>query len=513
MNTATHTIIQEQEEEQQEQAVPETSAPLQPSFLEYIWKDKWNRSYLLFALAASIIQFILFKMKYPYANYMPDSYSYLDAAYANFDVNMWPVAYSKFLRLVSVFTHSDKLLTGLQYLLIQGSTLLFLFTLFYMLQPGKAVKNILFLFFVFNPVTLYISNYISADALFIALSLLWFTQLIWILYRPKAYYIYIQGILLLAVFTVRYNAIYYPLIMALCFLLCQRSWKFKISGMGLGLILILFSVLVTSSKMQEITGKRQFSAFGGWQLANNALYMYETIPTKERKSIPIQFFALEVMVREHMDTLHRVHLTHEDTLNAHFYLWNDNGPLIQYMNRSWMKDTTVGYFQKWASEAPLYASYGTHLIREYPMQFAKAFLLPNAERWAVPPVEFIGDYNMGKDSVGKVAKAWFNYKSARIKKGHITDRLMLFNHCYPIFAALANTFFLLSLIGWTALSGIKRASIFFQRQIIIVFTFWGINTSFSIFASPIVLRYQLFPIIISFVFALLLTDILLKTEN
>src|SRR5258708_6641716 len=201
---------------------------LLPSFLDYVWRNKGNRAYLLFALAAFLVQFILFKIKYPFANYMPDSYSYLEAAYTNADVNMWPVAYSKFLRQISVFTHSDKIVVGIQYLFMQCSGLLFLFTLLYFLKPGRAVKNILYAFFLFNPVALYIANYISADALFIGLSLLWISSLLWIIYQPRPWQIWVQAILLLASFTVRYNAIYYPLIAALAFVLSRHSWKTKV---------------------------------------------------------------------------------------------------------------------------------------------------------------------------------------------------------------------------------------------------------------------------------------------
>src|SRR5207237_3820191 len=95
--------------------------------------------------------------------------------------------------------------------------------------------------------------------------------------------------------------------------------------------LVLFSILFTSQTMQEVTGKRQFSAFGGWQLANNALYMYEHIPAAERGTVPARFEKLEKMVREHMDTLSRVKLTAQDSAASFFYLWSEKGPLVQYM--------------------------------------------------------------------------------------------------------------------------------------------------------------------------------------
>src|SRR6186713_2289242 len=97
----------------------ETLVKKEPAgFGHFLWKNKWNKAYLITAFAAFLLQFILFKIRYPYANYMPDSYSYLEAAFTNADVNMWPVAYSKFLRLISVFTHSDKILIGVQFLFL-----------------------------------------------------------------------------------------------------------------------------------------------------------------------------------------------------------------------------------------------------------------------------------------------------------------------------------------------------------------------------------------------------------
>src|SRR5258708_13001204 len=148
---------------------------------------------------------------------MPDSYSYLEAAYTNADVNMWPVAYSKFLRQISVFTHSDKIVVGIQYLFMQCSGLLFLFTLLYFLKPGRAVKNILYAFFLFNPVALYIANYISADALFIGLSLLWISSLLWIIYHPRPWQICVQSILRRAFFTFLFNAFSFPILSPLSF--------------------------------------------------------------------------------------------------------------------------------------------------------------------------------------------------------------------------------------------------------------------------------------------------------
>ena len=508
-----HSPLPEGKASQEPTAKRPTQTPrheLLPSFIDYVWRNKGHRAYLLFALAAFLLQFILFKIKYPFANYMPDSYSYLEAAYTNADVNMWPVAYSKFLRQISVFTHSDKVVVGIQYLFMQCSGLLFLFTLLYFLKPGRAVKNILYAFFLFNPVALYVANYISADALFIGLSLLWISSLLWVIYQPRPWQIWVQAILLLACFTVRYNAIYYPLIAALAFILSRQSWPRKLAGIGLGALLVLGSFLYTSNKMLEVTGKRQFSAFGGWQLANNALYMYEHIPPAQRGPIPARFAKLETMVREHMDTLKRVKMTREDSISNFFYLWSPKAPLVQYMVREYAKDTVTPQFKRWASEGPLFAEYAAYLIRRYPLQFASEFLLPNSVKYAVPPAEFLGIYNMGGDSVGKLAKEWFNYKTVRVREHNNKNARIGITGYYSIGSAIVNAFLLICIIGLAVFTGFRQGDKGLYRLLFMVSFLWVLNTGFSIFASPIVLRYQVFPILMSLTLGVLAAEAIVK---
>jgi hypothetical protein len=458
------------------------------------------------ALVAFLLQFVIFKFHYPFANYTGDSYSYLQIAASNADVGVWPVAYSKFLRFLSVFTHSDLIVIGIQYFFLQISSLLFLFSLLYFYPAGRWARAILLLFFVMDPIPLYIANYISSDTLFVGMSLLWVTSLLWIIYQPRSWMIVTHAVVLLACFMIRYNAIFYPLVSLIAIVLCHRSWKYKLTGILFGIGAILTSIMYTSQEMQSISGKRQFSAFGGWQIANNALYMYEHIPARERGPVPERFVRLEAMVREHMDTLNRIKLTHYDSISTHFYLWNEKGPLIQYLNREYKKDRTTPYFRKWASEGPLYADYGMYLIHKYPVQFLKSFVLPNFVKFVVPPVEFLGMYNMGLDSVNRVAKDWFNYKSLKITD-HDKTRLQSFTiGWYPIFNALVNVLFVIALIGIIVLNTIKWKDYGLPQLLSMAATFWLLNCGFSIIAAPVVLRYQIFPVIVFFTLSVLMVE-------
>ena len=501
--------INTEQEYHEEKTAAETAAALggapvrprvkHPFLVDYLWNNKPNRAWWLVGIVVFVVQFILFKFRYPYANYMPDSYSYLEAAASNLDVNIWPVAYSKFLRFISVFTHSDKIVVGLQYLFLQCSSLVFLFTLLYWLKPGRVIKIILMLFVLFNPLPLYIANYISADALFIGLSQLWLSTLIWIIFRPSPGIIFLHAAFLLACFTVRYNAIYYPFVAILAYVLSRQAWKRKLAGVALGLTLVAISFVFTSQKMKTTTGQWQFSAFSGWQMANNALYMYQTIPAAERGPVPTRFSALETMVRQHMDTLKKVKFSHDDSVNTFFYLWSGRGPLHQYMERQYKKDSTTPYFKRWASEGPLFAAYASYLIRKYPMQFAQAFLFPNAIKYAVPPTEFLGTYNMGGDSVGKMAKDWFQYKTRRVAKHNKTKpETIAATEWFPVFGSVANLLLIMGLIGVVFLGAVHWKEYGLPQILAVILTLWLANSAFSIFASPIVLRYQVFPLLVAF---------------
>src|ERR1044072_6133444 len=88
-------------------------------FKKWFVQDKENKRLIWFSIAIMIISFGWLKYDYPYPNFMPpDSYSYLDAAYKNDLINQWPIGYSKFLRLVSVFSRSHLVLVIVQSLLL-----------------------------------------------------------------------------------------------------------------------------------------------------------------------------------------------------------------------------------------------------------------------------------------------------------------------------------------------------------------------------------------------------------
>ena len=120
---------------------------------------------------------------------------------------------------------------------------------------------------------------------------------------------------------------------------------------------------------------------------------------------------------------------------------------------------------------------------------------------------------MGGDSVGALAKNWFHYKSQRVTAQNKRVSLILFTEWYPIFSVLINLLLLIHLTGMIVFGSWRGQSGEFVRLLIISLTLWGLNAGFSIFASPIVLRYQYFPILVSFCFALFIGEIIYKQST
>lgn len=139
---------------------------------------------------------------------------------------------------------------------------------------------------------------------------------------------------------------------------------------------------------------------------------------------------------------------------------------------------------------PLYASYAKWLIQKHPANFVTYFIWPNIINYYVPDGEFMNVYNMGKDSVEDMAKVWFFYKSNKV---HANTKNFGFVELYPPFLGIVNVLFLLCFICFGLLGGFASSSADFRKSIRWIGIIWLANFAFSVLASPVVLRYQLFP--------------------
>jgi hypothetical protein len=473
-------------------------------FTQWLVHDKENKRLLWFSLVIMTISFGWLKYIYPYPNFMPpDTYSYLDAAYKNEFINQWPIGYSKFLRLVSIFSRSHLLLVVLQYLLLMASLLYLLFTIRYLLAPGKWLFRILLTVSVVNPLLPHIANFVSSDCLFAALSLVWFTQLLWIMAKPSLRMLLFHAVILLLAFMVRFSAIWYPFISIGTILLTGLIPK-RTKSLGIGAIVSLLLIFIGSTQYEyyKRTGTTQYSAFGGWQIAANALYAYTHAKPIAREDVPGPFQDLHAIVNQHMDTLRKQgHLPYEKI--GIYYLWSDKSPLSTYMEQRRKKDRIKKpYFIAWAGLAPLYGDYGRWLIKEYPGLFLKHFAWPNLVLYYKPPPNFMNIYNLGGSTVDSIAVTWFNWKNNHLPTRSQSPFIptMIF---FPTLIAIINPLFIASMLLFLCFSGLKQCSKTSKHLLTLMLVVWVGNCLFSVVSAPTELRYQIFPVVITLPFCFL----------
>jgi hypothetical protein len=474
------------------------------SFYAFLTRKKTNRRYLLLALCSTIILFILFKIAYPFPDFISDSYDYIESAAFHLDVNLWPVGYAKFLWLIHKINHSDTFLVGVQYFILQAALAYLFFIVLWLFRPSRISSNVLFVFLLLNPLSLYLSNSVLSDAIFSALTIIWLVQLILQFIRPRAVPIFLMAIVIALAFTIRYTAIYYPVITGLPLLLSRHKTWMKIAGTVAPVALMVPFVLFTEAKTKAITGTAEFSVFGGWQLANNAIYMYDHIQVNPN-DLPVSTRSLDSMVRQYFKSVPPGYID-LDHFPGTFFIKHPDAPLKQYMIRHYRKEMDSSDFLSWGKVSPIYNAYGSYLIRHYPFSFARYYLLLNTKNYFTPYLEKFGSYNVMKDSVWSLAQYWFRYKTPAVRSVSKEFQGSLF-FFYPSIFMVLNLYFGGCLI-WLLFSGkIRRLDPIFHKTLYLITGFILVNFIFSIFATPVVLRYQIIPMLFLFIFSVLLFEI------
>ncbi|WPV67805.1 hypothetical protein [Chitinophaga sp. LS1] len=261
---------------------------------------------------------------------------------------------------------------------------------------------------------------------------------------------------------------------------------------------------------REKTNTTQYSPFGGWQMASNALYMYAHVSPKTTETVPPKLQTLHNITVKHLDSLN--HLRYDkrpDNELGIYYLWDEKAPLKSYLITKYKNDSITPYLKRWAKVATLYNQYGTWLIKQFPVEFTKYYVLPNLINYYAPNPEFLGFYNMGRDSVDAGAVQWFGYKTNKVH-GFSKDNKITLTQIFPPLLAIINIFFFTGLWGFIFLNGFKEIPSLYRKTLYVLISIWIFNLLFSVFASPIVLRYQVFPFIFTLSFGGILLSFMIR---
>jgi hypothetical protein len=481
-------------------------------FTQWLVEDKENKRLFRFSLIVIVVSFGWLKFVYPYPNFLqPDSQWYVNAALKNDFINYWPTGYSKFLRMVSVFSRSHLILVILQYLLLMSSVLYFLFTIRYLLPSDKWLFRSLFAISIINPLIPHVANIVSSDALFASLSLVWFTQLLWISYQPSRRLLLFHAVILLLAFMVRFSAIWYPFISISAILLAGIPKRNKWLGEASIVTGLLVFIGCTSYEYYKRTNTIQYAALGGWQMAANALYAYAYAEPVDPGNVPVRSHDLHAEVNQHMDSLRQLSDRPDEEIGV-YYLWITPSPLIQYGIHQWQKKPKTAQFIKWSSMGPLYGDYGRWLITQHPGLFIKHFVWPNLGRYYQPPVTSLDLYNLGDKRVDSVTVTWFDWKNNQLPF-RLHDPKIHIMVLFPPALSVINTLYMLSALVFLGFYGLKQCSATNKRIFSFMLLVWLCNLIFSVVSAPTELRYQIFPLIITFPFCIFIMSWLIQASK
>lgn len=427
-----------------------------------------KKSFIIVWISTILIQFLLIKYLYPFPNFMfVDSYFYLSVAQNNEDARIWPVGYSKLIQLVGIFTHSDTILILIQFLLYNCGALYFYVTLLKITQLSKWAKSIIYVVLFLNPAILYLSNYILSDIFFITISLIWLSQLICLVNNPNLKLGLLHVFTILLVFSIRYQALIYPIISVTAILiLLPKSYRlYKFTIIGAIVLLTAGYIRYTTLQTEKILRSHTFSVFAGWQLANNALFAYGQMPVLSDSDVPEKYKPLHKYVNTYLDSMRYLYGRVPDSLTS-FYIWNHMiSPLTKYAEDNYINNKeAIPYYKNLSLEmakvSPLYKEYGIYLIRKYPKAYFNYYIWPNFLQYIYPPAEGLSSYNGPVKFFGQVAKNWFRYNTDKMKSVSKEKEVIIFKY-YNILFFVAIVIFITSLVIFIASKSYKERIVSF----------------------------------------------------
>lgn len=461
-----------------------------------------KRRVFLLTIGLLILEWTLFKLAYPYPDFILDSYYYIGAARDNLDINIWPIGYSKFLEVFHYITDSDTALVSFQFFFLELAALYFYTTINATFQLGASSIKIIYLFLFCNPLFFYLSNSVLSDPIFAALSILWFTELLNLIQKPQSFWSLCPQALFVGIaFTFRYNAMYYPAITGVALILSHYRPFEKLAGTLLVLLLIIPFLVYSKNAGKKLTGEPIYSFLAGWQLANNALYMRNQIEVDTTKFPSSSSMKIDSLSRAFFRRAGPHFKSYLNNYAGNYFIQEGRGPLKTFM---WI--TNKDYSLKtWGQVNIPYSEYGRFLIKSHPIGYIRYFLIPNSKSYFFPPLADIAYYNYASDSVAQIAKEWFSYPSRRITVFSKTIQGYILK-IFPIFFLALNAFFPIGYLLFLRQYHIRKKSSNFSKPFILASTFLIINAVFSITANGACLRYEFTPMIIFLSFSCMLLD-------
>jgi hypothetical protein len=460
--------------------LPSLNASNRDNFFRYLCNKK---SLLVIAVCISACLFAILKYCYPLPDFFVDSVNYVLWAHYDLAVAFRPMGYSYFLQMMHSVSAGWGTLIFVQYFIFVLSSLFFFFSADYLFGVPKKLALPLMLAILCNPMLLLQTNLVSSDSIFCSLTVTWFTTCLWIIKKPGWWIWVAQLIFLYLAFKVRYSALFFPVISAIVFLFCKARRSYKITGIVATGAMIYLIVWYQQNLTEYATNTKTFSGFAGWQIANNALYCYPYIDLNP-KDLPTQETRIvDECVRMKIDSVVK------DDNVGYVYLWDRQSPFKKYLGICAYRHHT-NYLVSWFNASVGLKAYGWYIIRHYPAEFMKYFILPNCTNYFYPPAEILDNYDNSSIKLPPETIAWFGFDNDHLRCTYpnLQNRIISVYPALSLILNLLNIGTILFILLGAILIWKKIAST--SKALLIVWScFYFGYMGFSIFASAVNLRF------------------------
>ncbi len=214
----------------------------------------------------------------------------------------------------------------------------------------------------------------------------------------------------------------------------RKELLFRIAGIAASVVIVFIGTSVVKARTRHETGAAIFSAFSGWQIANNALHIYPFLPVDTADLPSAESQKLATYVKTWFDQA-GPKLKDRKTATTD-YMWVRSLPLHEYM-ADYQKKDTLDYFTAWNRVGVVFTEYGYFLVRKHPVAFGRYYIWQSGKTFFYPPLDVYAIYNEGRMTVDRVAQHWFNYQSTRVAVASATFQGKLFK-LFPLLYLLLN---------------------------------------------------------------------------
>ena len=469
-------------------------------FFNFIF-NPLNRKILLILFVYHILIALILHWAYPFTICTNDTPNYFFAAEAHEFCGYRPYGYSAFINFCVLFSKSLYCIVFIQSLLYFVATLLFIFTIEYLI-PFKN-KKLFYLFIVLFSLSgqaFLISNTLLSDSLFMSFSLIWISSLLHLFTNKKNRYILVilNLIVCFCLAKIRYAGLVYPVVGSLAALVIYRKNLKNLFIYVAGFMLIIWTVYEQGISQNEVNyGVRVFSAFGGWAKLNNASVVVPEIKKGTREDeIALQkafkpstnedlikkdeIYLFDRFLKKYPDSIYST----KNVLSSQL-MWDKKYPEKFYFSFLLKKYQKNGYVPCYAYCGKLYGEYADYLIKTHLVSFISKFYFPNFFRAVYPKDEGLGKMHMRVDeSIKKVCDVDFAFFAAR---NDIYGAIISFFD--EIKYLILFITFLFSLVYYIVHKYFKRIRSNGKIVFLFISFFLILNSLFLAYSIPIFLRF------------------------